>query len=530
MEDIDRIEVIRGTGTSIWGANAINGIINIITKSSADTQGLMVSALYGTTEPGTASIRYGGRVGEKNAYRAYAKYRSLDALDDIDGNELHDGQESILAGFRMDLMPDGASTLVLHGDAFTGAVKGSVNYPDLAAVTMLPEHSDTDVLSASTGGRYERNLGDGSVYSLQVYYDREARDADTWDLTVDTADVDFQYQFVPVEGHVAQWGLGYRLTRAELVSRYPGVTFDDETYADNMFSAFLQDEVTLGDWVLTVGSKFQYNDEYDLQVLPSARLLWHADKAHAVWGAVSRAVRIPSIVEQNAATVLQVIPTPGMPTQVSLLGNDGVREESAVMYELGYRYTPSNAFSFDASGYVTKTDDMIDAGLDPSAWYMAMNPPHIQLDAVIDNQISGTIYGLEANARWSPVEWWRLQGWYSFCEDDYDYSGDGENIFGASYGKISPRHQFFVRTSFDLPYDTELDVMGRYVSELPGLGISDYMTMDVRLGWRPAEHVEVSLVGRNLIERRHQETSTELLYGVSGAPERSAFLKLRMDF
>ena len=154
----------------------------------------------------------------------------------------------------------------------------------------------------------------------------------------------------------------------------------------------------------------------------------------------------------------------------------------------------------------------------------------MQIDGIANNDVSGTIYGIEISATWSPIDWWKLRGWYSHCEDDYDYSGDGENLFESAYGHITPRHQFFLRSSFDMPYNTELDILGRYVSQLPGLDISDYVTMDLRLGWRPQEHLEISLVGRNLLEHRHQESSTNLIYGSAGALQRSVFLRLQVDF
>jgi len=507
MEDIDRIEVIRGPGTSIWGANAVNGVINIITRSSVDTQGLMASASYGNEETGTGLVRYGGMFGVKNTYRVFAKYRNVEGMEDIDANEIHDGLESGLAGFRMDLTPDEDSTLMLEGDVFSAVVKGKTTYPDLGQATMVQRDNDSDVLNANLLGRYERNLGNGSSSSLQSYYSREYRDSDAWGMTIDTFDVDFQYQFVPLEHHLAQWGLGYRLYDADLRTGDRGIGFTSDSYLDNMFSLFLQDEFTFGDWVLTIGSKFQYTEQTGLQYLPSAHLLWHVSEEHVLWGAVSRAVRTPSIVEQNGFLESNVIPgTP--PIKGTMYRNPDAETESSLVYELGYRFSPSSTLYFDASTFLTKTDNMVGAGLDLASGYMDPDPPHIQIDSFMNNDVSGTIYGLELSATWKPVNWWMLQGWYSYCEDDYEYSGEGENIFAITYGAISPRHQFFLRTSLDLPHDTELDVMARYVSELSGLDIPDYATMDVRLGWHPRKNVEIALVGRNLLDTRHEESSS----------------------
>jgi len=531
MEDIERIEVIRGPGSSIWGANAIQGVINIITKSSQDSQGLMVSALYGTKENGTGTVRYGGKLSDRNTYRVYGKYRNQEGFETLNGDELHDGVESGQAGFRMDLQPDTTSTLMVQGDIYSGLTSGNVLYPELAPLpSMVQRHNDSEVMNADILGRYEHNLGDDSSYSFQTYYSHESRDADAWSVNFDTIDLDFQYQFSPLKNHIAQWGLGYRLVMGDFDTYDMGVSLSDNSYEDNLFSAFVQDEITLGDWTLTLGSKFQHNDQTGFEYLPGGRLLWHAQPGHTLWAAVSRAVRTPSIIEQHGILHNALASIYGNPAQISLYGSKDVEAETAMVYEMGYRYAPSKTFSLDTSVFLTKTDNMVAASLNRASTTPLLLGYIIPMEFVVDNEIAGTIYGVEVDATWKPFRWWKLQGWYSYCEDKYDYNGNSEDYFASFYGHISPHHQFFIRSSFDMPYNTEFDVMGRYTSELPGLDVSDYVSMDARIAWRPQEHVELSLVGRNLLESRHQESSTSLVYGDSGALERSVFMKLQLDF
>jgi iron complex outermembrane receptor protein len=266
MEDIDRIEVIRGPGTSVWGANAVNGIINIITKSSAETQGLMFSGLAGTDEAGTGTVRYGASFGGTGSYRIYGKYRHIRAFENLDGDELNDGVETGSAGFRTDLDIDRDTYVTLQGDITSGSSKNTVSFPDLSTATTVVPNAQAELLLANLLGRYTRTLGEDSSISLQTYYSRDDRDDLIYHVCLDTFDVDIQHQFSPWEDHIAQWGLGYRLITFDSGSDPMAVEFANNWRNDNLFSAFMQDEIFLADgvWVLTLGSKFEHNDQTGL--------------------------------------------------------------------------------------------------------------------------------------------------------------------------------------------------------------------------------------------------------------------------
>ncbi len=555
MEDIDRIEIIRGPGTSVWGTNAVNGIINIITKSAADTQGLMASVLYGTAEKGTGALRHGGKFGEDNSYRIFTKYRHLDETEDIDGNDIPGELESALWGFKTDIKPDQRSVLTLQGDITSGNIDGTLTYPDMSTnpATTVESINNSDLLLGNVMAHYSRELDKDSNISVQSYYSHDDRDGRAYSVAIDTMDLDFQHQFSPLENHAAQWGLGYRLTSVSANSDENAVVFGRNERSDDLFSAFLQDEISFldGKWILTLGSKFEHNEQTGLEILPSARLLWHVTEQHALWGAISRSVRTPSIAEQDiiyhidgrtVQSLAEVPPGSGnyvpvsIPVRTSLLGDADLDSEAILVYELGHRFTPSTKFLVDTSIYLAQGDNIL------SAARSATQPTQLEImqqlaqngftqnDINTNNDEKANMYGLEVSATWTPLDRWKLQGWYAYYEDDYDYDGDGLDNFESMYGDISPRHQFFLRSSISMPHDTELDIMSRYVSELPGLDIPDYATIDARLGWHVSDKVEISLVGKNLFEPNHQESRTDIVYGSAATVERSCYLKLKMDF
>ena len=538
LEDVDRIEVIRGPGSSVWGSNAVNGIVNIITKSAAETQGFMASALYGNVEEGTATLRYGDAFSPENTWRIFAKYRNLDGLHDMDGEKTHDEQHNLRAGFRTDLSPDRDSSLTFLGDLTLGWTKNLFLYPDIAESMVFEHKASSDIADLNMRGRYSRTLGADSSISIQAFLSRFSLEtSDLYDLTVNMADLDFQHQFPLLPGHTAQWGAGIRRIGAHTETGLRAMEFDRKRRTEILLSAFVQDEITFdeGRWVFTLGSKFEHNRQTGLEILPSARLLWHATENHAFWTAASRSVRIPSLAEQDASYHVDIQNTPmGLPLRRTVRGNRDVGSEKILICELGHRFTPSTRFFVDTALFATWGDNLFSESFDPDGAYLRLPPaspaPHLQLDSTAGNDMYGTTHGLEISATWTPRSWWRLRGLYAYFEDSCRFRGEGIDAFASSYGRISPRHQLFFRSSMDLPHNIEADIMVRYVSELPGLDIPDYATFDARLGWRPTENIEISLTGKNLATPRHRETSTGLIFGDAAGVDRSGYLKLRVDF
>lgn len=423
MEDIDRIEVIRGPGTSAWGANAVNGIVNIITKSAAKTQGFMASALYGSRELGTAALRHGGAFGENNTYRIFGKYRHLDEVVNLDGEEIPGALESATTGFRADLVPDKDSTLTIQGDLTQGVNRGELSYPDLTPPAEVVTKSNIrDILLATVLGRYERDLGGESSIGLQAYYTRDEHDSPHYEVGIDTLDLDFQHQFKPLKNHFTQWGIGYRSIAVNTSSDENAVYFATSDRSDNLFSAFVQDEISFADgrWILTLGSKFERNDQTGVEILPSARLLWHVTETHALWGAVSRSVRTPSVAEQDVTyhvdvRNIEMPPNSGniLPLRSSVTGDGDLDAENIIVWELGHRFSPSSTLFFDTSVYCAKAENLMTTTYSPQNIYPETTPTyHLQLDSRTENDESATMHGLELSATWVPLDWWKLRAWY----------------------------------------------------------------------------------------------------------------------
>jgi iron complex outermembrane receptor protein len=533
LEDVDRVEVIRGPGTSIWGSNAVNGVINIITKSSADTQGLLAGVTYGTLERGTFSLRHGGAFTPENTWRVFAKHRSVDDLQNMDGRKVPTNLDTTSLGFRADTEPTPDSQFMLQGGAVLVQTTDTTFRPDLTLGTATYK-SESDLADLHIQASWTQKLDDTTSWTLQGFISRFKTDTPgVYDYTEDMADLDFQYQFEPWAGHTAQWGLGVRHVGNRAKTEHQLLVLEGSR-SDTLFSAFIQDEIAFDDrrLLLTLGSKFEHNEQTGLEILPHARLLWRPTENHSFWTAVSRPVRIPSLVDRVVTYHLDVRHLPnGLPVRSSFQGNSDTDAERVLVWELGHRYSPSSSFFLDTAFFATWSDNLFSVGLDPSTGSLQMEPvPHLQITGDAKNKMRGQTHGLEISANWTPLSWWRLHAWYAYLEEDYHYTGDGLNAFEGVYGKTSPRHQVYFRSSMDLPYNTELDVMTRYVSELPGLNIPDYVAVDARLGWKPTNNTEIALVGKNLLSPRHEEITSPMIFNDSLAVERSCYLKFTINF
>jgi len=523
LEDVDRIEVIRGPGATLWGANAVNGVINIITKSAKDTQGWLFSGGGGNLDRGFGEFRYGGSRGDDLSYRLYGQY-----LDDADsellggGNGRDDWQQG-RGGFRVDWQPSRDNLLTVQGDAYDGNEGQVYSLPTVTPPYTQQLTRDTGISGGDVLGHWTHTLANGSEIKLQTYYDKTVRDTVIVGDNLNTFDVDLQYDRHLGSRQEVIAGLGYRL-EDEAIKTTPTIMLNPNHTDYQLFSGFVQDEVTLipERLKLTLGTKVEHNDFTGFEVEPSGRISWTPTIHQTVWAAVSRAVRTPAEYERNSRIEFQTIPPgelfPGSPpTVVTAEGDSAFNSEDLIAYELGYRVRPCERVSLD---FATFYNEYSRLGTITTGTPFAGTPPDfLVVPETFGNDSSAQTYGFEAAGNWQMLDWWRWQATYTWLhmqlhvDDASTTSAEVESETGAS-----PQQQFSVRSSMDLPHQVQLDATLRYVDRLiitpvtssTVLHVPQYFSLDLRLAWKPRKDIEFSIVGQDLLNSEHLEFAPTL--------------------
>ena len=505
LEDIERIEVIRGPGGTIWGANAVNAVINIITKNAKDTHGTLVSTGGGNLDQGFGHFRYGAGNDKGFDYRIYGKAFVRGPQYHPDGH-LFDDWRMGQAGFRTDWDLHQRDTLTLQGDLYSGdagqrLVINSYSPPFMTNVEQAVELSGGNLL-----GRWKRVLGEGSDIEVQTYYDRTNRQQANFGESRDTFDIDFIHHLVLPWRQDFLWGLGARLSSGN-VNDDPTVVFTPAHFTDELYSSFVQDEIAMvhDKLSLTIGSKFLHNSYSGFEVEPGARVLWTPNQRHTVWTAVTRAVRTPSRVEEDLQ--LTVLAAPNPLTFYRVVGDRGFSSETLVGYEAGYRSLVKPRFYVDIAAFYNNYDHLL--SLEPGVPFLetSPSPPHTVVPLFFRNGLLGKTSGFEFAPDWTPISWWRLRGSYSYLYMDLKkHSGSLDTRTASSTEGSSPHHQIVIQSSVDLPKRLQFDQTFRYVSALPAQQVGAYGTADVRFSWRAFRSMELSVVGQNLLQPHHPES------------------------
>ncbi len=497
LEDLDRIEVISGPGGTLWGANAVNGVINVITKSAQDTQGLYLDGGGGSHWEESFTARYGATLAPDVYLRVYGRYFDSNSEVFANGEHAPDSWRQGRAGFRLDAQPSTQDGLTVQGDFYNGSADQTT--PNAA------EFSGGNLL-----GRWSRALAADSDMSLQAYVDRThlaqgesplvLAPAGTIKDDLDTYDVDFQYHFGAAQRHQIVWGLGYRFTH-DVVSNAPSLTFLPSVLNQSLYSGFLQDEIQLRpDLFFTAGTKLEHNAYTGFEVEPNVRLHWNFTASQTLWSAISRAVRTPSRIDHDLA---EPAPSTGL---VVLEGNPDFRSESVIAYEIGYRAQLNSALSTSVSTFYNSYGNIRSTAPSP-------NPtlPGLPFPLIFRNDVEGHTYGMELSASYRVLEWWRLHAGYTLLQESLHVKPGAVDFNDAHNETADPQQQASLRSEWSLGSRMDLNAALRWVDSLPinngptVENVPSYLELNARLGWRPSERLELSISGENLLHAHHVE-------------------------
>ena len=502
LEDVDRIEVVSGAGGTAWGTNAVNGVINIITRSAAETHGGLATAHAGAGEKG-ASVRYGGQLAGGAHWRAYARGMDVEGLAFDGGGPGAGGMRRQQAGFRLDREAE-ALDLTFSGDVHDGRQRAGA------------DQARTETSGANLLGRVEHRLDENQSVRLQAWIDHARRDQQgVGAQRLDTVDVEAQH-LLRLDGHSLAWGGGYRYSR-DRIDNGPLLRFTPARRSLRWSHLFVQDEVQLArDLRASAGVRIEHNVYTGSEVLPSLRLAWDVDARSMLWAALSRTVRAPSRLDRDFYVI-----DPLDPNAYLVGGGADVVAETARVAELGYRAQPTPALSWSATVFYTdferlRTLERASVGAIPPAAY------------VLQNLGKGALRGVELWANWQAARGWRLHAGAVVQDVDVGREPASRDSTGLSFlAGNDPRLTWTVRSAHDLGPHLRADLALRYVASMPQAALPSYHELDARLAWQVRPDLEIALVGRNLLHRRHAE------YGAAGSRqliERSVFASAALRF
>ena len=546
LEDVERVEVIRGPGASLWGSNAVNGVINVITKRAASTQGTLITGHGGTEDRAGGSIRYGGKVGDDFHFRIFGKYAAYDDSVLTTGERADDAWNVNRFGFRSDWNVTGNDLLTFQGDLYQERLHEA--YDRIRPTSPYDSYVDHTLDHVSGGdllARLTHTFSPSSEFVLQAYYDHTKRNVAPVNETRDTFDVDFQQRFSLGERQTVVLGGGYRRTTDEIGNTFD-VSFLPDHRTTDLLSAFLQDEIVLikNRLSLTLGTKVEHNDYTGTEWQPNGRIVWTPDDRQSIWASVSRAVRTPSRAEDDVVLRSQPVlppgalyagfppyvpPSPGIVT--TLRGRRNFDSEKLIAYETGYRVKVNDRVSLDLATFYNDYDDLRSVTANTPAVDFTKSPA--ELSFIGGNAMHGQTYGGEISANLRINDWWRMRADYTLLKMDLHVDGKDANTtqFGdRGVEKSSPQNQFQIHSWLDLPRRFEFDTTLRYVDSLPSVDVPAYLTVDIRVGWRPNKNLEFSIVGQNLLDNAHRESSPSFVGTQAGQVERSVYGKVTLRF
>ncbi len=481
LEDIDRIEVISGPGGTQWGANAVNGVINIITKSSKETRGIFAEAVTGSSVDGLGSVRYGGSLSEDITFRLYGTgFKMGNTLEANTGLESKDQWSSVHGGFQVDWALSEKSNLTLQQNIYK--TRPNPN----AIATVGKAIGDNTIL------RWNKKSSDTYDFQLQAYYDYTERRYPTGlGERLRIYDLDWDNRLKLGGNHMLSFGANIRIRDHE-VDNLPLTKFlPDERYM-NLYSLFLQDQISFADDKIrfTLGSKFEHNNFTGIEIQPSARLSIMASNGQRFWAAVSRSVKTPSRLDEDIAIFAN-------PSTIVFSGGEDFKSETVVAYELGWRSQPMENVSISLSTFYNQYDFIRSA--EPPV------PPAVFPSITLGNGVKGNTYGAELAGTYKVNDWWYLKGGYTVFRKDLKVKPTSRDLNRASAESNDPGYQLQFQSNVKLGRGFDLGATYRYIDNLPRPYVPAYGSLDLRLGLKFLEFFEFNLVGQNLLDDRHRE-------------------------
>ena len=533
LEDIERIEVIRGPGATLWGSNAVNGVINIITKHSKDTQGALVSAGAGNLERGFGDLRYGTTLASHGSIRFFARYFNRANSSTQSGTDASDAWDLARAGFRSDWNLGRADSLTVQGDYYVGSAGETVPYvasilPPVKAI--MPDR--THLRDINLLGRWDHTFSPRSETSLQLYFDDGERRETQLSEDRHTWDVDFQHHAALGERHDVVWGLGYRFTTDDTQGGLT-VSFTPEKSAKHLYSGFVQDEIVFpaARVRITLGSKLEHNEFAGFEMQPNARFHWTIHPNHAIWAAVSHSHRTPSRADRDIRINTDAFLGPGdVPTIVSLLDNPKMRSEELLATEFGYRTQWRKRLSIDLATFLNSYGNVRTAVPNLPRFESTPSPPHLVIPFIFENASEGKTYGLEVTSTWQATHACTITGWDSRFHEIIHPKEGFPSASKSTPNPDSPENQGSLRSYLNLPRNLECDTALYFVGRYHSLGVPGYVRWDTRIGWRPRESLKLSLVLQNLQAGHHPEFTNSAQSVVGTEVKRSIYGKLTWGF
>jgi iron complex outermembrane recepter protein len=528
LEDVERIEVIRGPGATLWGANAVNGIINIETRAAADTQGTAISLGAGSEERGDGAISFGSRIGSGLFYRVHARYFKRDAF--VDGNGIATADQTDVAhgGVRADWQPTARDRLSVNGGLFSGSAGQIYRFPTLVAPYLTGEEAESNFTGGHLIWSWNRAISPSSAMRLQGYYDKTKNRDGIADLDTDTYDLDFQHSMSLGARTEMAWGAGYRWERGDMPGDRRKLYFDPAMRTTNLYSAFVHGEVAIVPerLKLSLGSKFEHNAFSGFEYQPSIRLAWLANSRQTLWGAISRPLRTPARSDHDGRIVFRTLPAASdpiasPPVLISFAGDPSVEAEKVLVYEAGYRWHPRRSLLLDAAVFYSDYSGLRASSLSEIESRSGDDGTYLFTVAKANNEMDSRSRGGEVALDWLlPAERGRLRAAYSYLHTDFSL-GPGVLAEGPNSESMVPTHQLYCWASLNVGAHIHIDPVLRYVSALrddehtdpatdaffPDREVDAYWQADLRASWRPEwnRSLEFALSGRNLLAAHHRE-------------------------